>query len=220
MEKWQRTVKHFPKRIFILRHGESEGNVDQRLYSKIPDNKLQLTDRGVRQAKDAGIRIKGVIGNESIACYVSPFTRSKQTFEAVKEAFLSSQLTWTEEPRLREQEWGNYQNPDDMDRIMEQRREIGAFYFRFQTGESGADVFDRVSSFLETLHRDMKKGRCKENILLVSHGLTCRIFLTRYYHWEVETFHKLWNFKNGEFAVMVLQPEGGYALETVLKRDP
>lgn len=103
---------------------------------------------------------------------------------------------------------------------MEQRREIGAFYFRFQTGESGADVFDRVSSFLETLHRDMKKGRCKENILLVSHGLTCRIFLTRYYHWEVETFHKLWNFKNGEFAVMVLQPEGGYALETVLKRDP
>lgn len=52
---------------------------------------------------------------------------------------------------------------------------------------SGADVFDRVSSFLETLHRDMKKGHCKENILLVSHGLTCRLFLMRYYHWEVRT---------------------------------
>ena len=35
--------------IFVT--SESEGNVDQRLYAKIPDNKLQLTDKGIRQAK-------------------------------------------------------------------------------------------------------------------------------------------------------------------------
>lgn len=108
-----------------------------------------------------------------------------------------------EDPRLREQEWGNYQDPAKMNEIKKQRRETGAFYFRFPTGErcyhclsniteiiycvmfSGADVFDRVSMFLETLYRDMEKGTCGQNTIIVSHGLFCRLFLTRYYHWTV-----------------------------------
>ena len=50
---------------------------------------------------------------------------------------------------------------------------------------SGADVYDRVSTFLESFHRDIEKGRCGENTIIVSHGLFCRLFLTRYYHWTV-----------------------------------
>ena len=40
-----------------------------------------------------------------------------------------------EDPRLREQEWGNFQDPQEMEKIKEQRRETGAFYYRFPTGE-------------------------------------------------------------------------------------
>ena len=50
---------------------------------------------------------------------------------------------------------------------------------------SGADVYDRVSMFLESLYRDMEKGRCGQNAIIVSHGLFCRLFLTRFYHWKV-----------------------------------
>lgn len=42
--------------------------------------------------QDAGKRIKDIIGDESITCYVSPFMRSKQTFEAAKAAFLPEQV--------------------------------------------------------------------------------------------------------------------------------
>lgn len=116
---------------------------------------------------------------------------------------LSQVLHHHEDPRLREQEWGNYQDPAKIDEIKQQRRETGAFYFRFPTGEryfaiqhencgmvmccvhSGADVFDRVSMFLETLYRDMEKGTCGQNTIIVTHGLFCRLFLTRYYHWTV-----------------------------------
>ena len=44
-------------------------------------------------------------------------------------------LYYREDPRLREQEWGNFQNPELMDEIMKERRKIGAFYYRFPTGE-------------------------------------------------------------------------------------
>ena len=112
---------------------------------------------------------------------------------------------------------------------------------------SGADVFDRVSMFLETLYRDMQKGLCGQNVLLISHGLFCRLFLTRFYHWsvsdsphpdtplslspcpdtlygsfslQVEYFHKLWNFDNTQFAIMELNSEGYYQLISPLKSDP
>lgn len=101
---------------------------------------------------------------------------------------------------------------------------------------SGSDVFDRVSTFLETLYRDMSKGGCGDNAILVSHGLFCRLFLTRFYHWsvcddhvvmvpcylssqQVEKFHKLWNFDNCQFAVMELQKDGYYKLITQLQSD-
>ena len=40
-----------------------------------------------------------------------------------------------EDPRLREQEWGNFQDPTQMEAIMDERRKTGAFYYRFPTGE-------------------------------------------------------------------------------------
>jgi broad specificity phosphatase PhoE len=42
-----------PKRIVLVRHGESEGNVDKEKYFSIPDYKLNLTDQGRQQAVNA-----------------------------------------------------------------------------------------------------------------------------------------------------------------------
>ncbi len=86
---------------------------------------------------------------------------------------------------------------------------------------SGADVYDRVSTFLETLYRDMEKGGCGENAIIVSHGLFCRLFLMRYYHWKVKQhfrksysynmakaycysiYHRLRNFTNSGILITV-----------------
>ena len=39
-----------PKRIVLIRHAESIGNVDSSVYAHIPDNKLHITERGKQQA--------------------------------------------------------------------------------------------------------------------------------------------------------------------------
>ena len=48
---------------------------------------------------------------------------------------LDQVMYYREDPRLREQEWGNLQDPYKMEEMKEQRRETGAFYYRFPTGE-------------------------------------------------------------------------------------
>lgn len=61
-----------PKPITLVRHGESQGNIDPKQYETIPDYALHITDAGRQQAREAGKQIAELIGNASIRAYVSP----------------------------------------------------------------------------------------------------------------------------------------------------
>ena len=43
-----------PRRIILIRHGESLGNIDEVAYTTTPDWKIPLTRRGRAQAADVG----------------------------------------------------------------------------------------------------------------------------------------------------------------------
>ncbi|CAI7859855.1 unnamed protein product, partial [Closterium sp. NIES-53] len=60
-----------------------------------------------------------------------------------------------EEPRLREQDFGNFQVQERMRQIKDMRQRFGRFFYRFPEGESSADVYDRVTGFLDSLWRDI-----------------------------------------------------------------
>lgn len=41
-------------RIFLVRHGESEGNIDENIYKHTADHDIALTDLGLEQARECG----------------------------------------------------------------------------------------------------------------------------------------------------------------------
>jgi len=209
-----------PNHIILIRHGESEGNFDKGLYLTIPDYALNLTEKGIEQARQAGTQIKETIGSESLYAYVSPFFRTRQTFQFLKKSLEENILKSTEDPRIREQDWGHLRHPDDNEEIMQARDNFSTFYYRIPDGESGADVYDRVSTFLETLHRDFNKKEYPQNTLIVTHGLTMRLFLMRWFHWTVEEFENLRNPRNAQIVIMQKKSDGRYELiSKVEKRD-
>lgn len=213
-----------PKRIILIRHGESIANKDKEVYSKTPDNKIPLSALGRDQANEAGRILKNLIGEEKCKFYVSPLLRTKQTFENIAKHFDKEKYKYIEDPRIREQEWGNYQDHTKLDNIMKKRSEVGKFYFRFETGESGADVYDRASQFLATLHRDLdcnhmaKKHKRIDNIIIITHGLFIRLFLMRYFKWTVEYFDSIPNPKNCAIVLMGKNEKGYYELKTNLTK--
>ncbi len=207
-----------PKRIILIRHGESEGNLDNSLYETIPDYALKLTQQGISQAKQAGREIKSIIGDESLYVYLSPFFRTRETFEKVRESIENNVFKAIEDPRIREQDWGHLRHPDDNKGIIKARDDFSTFYFRIPDGESCADVYDRVTTFLDTLHRDFEKHNYPENILIVSHGMTIRLFLMRWFHWSVEEFEKLRNPKNCQIFIMEKQIDEHYILISELSK--
>jgi len=207
-----------PKRIILIRHGESEGNVNKRIYNQKPDFSLLLTDKGKQQAKAAGNLVKETLGDEKIKFYVSPLFRTRQTFKHICESFPDTQYQWQEEPRLREQEWGHLRSMEECIEIEKQRDNYGTFYFRIPDGESAADVYDRVSDFFNTLYRDFEKKDYPPNAVMVTHGMSIRLFLMRWFHFTVEEFELIANPHNCAMIVMELQDSGKYLLAAPLNK--
>ena len=205
-----------PRRIILVRHGESEGNVDWGKHEYIPDYALNLTARGRKQAVQAGEEIRATIREETIHAYVSPYYRTRQTFEEVARVLGSRVVDITEDPRLREQDWGHLRSQEAGDQISKDRDNYGTFYYRIPDGESGADVYDRISTALETLHRDFQKVTYPDNCLIVTHGLTLRLFLMRWFRWSVEEFEGLKNPNNGQIVIMTKENSGKYWLDKKL----
>lgn len=207
-----------PKRIILIRHGESEGNVDINMYSKKPDYTLLLTEKGKLQTHEAGIVLKELVQDEKIWFYVSPLFRTRQTFKQIIKSFPEEQFEWQEEPRLREQEWGHLRSPEECRAIEKQRDSYGTFYFRIPDGESAADVYDRMSDFFNTLFRDFQKENFPPNAVMVIHGMSIRLFLMRWFHFTVEEFELIANPRNASMVIMELKGNGKYQLTAPLKK--
>jgi broad specificity phosphatase PhoE len=212
------------RRIILIRHGESAGNIDETLYARVPDHLVPLTERGKQQARAAAVELKQYVTGP-ISFFVSPYERSVQlillvvinliclprrtrgTYRELRAVLGASCriASVREEPRLREQEFGNFQDPTVQGHINNQRRAYGRFFYRVPSGESGADVYDRVSTFFDTLFRSFKRRDFDADaatVVIVTHGLTLRLFLMRFFHWSVEQFERTANPPNCGFVVM------------------
>jgi broad specificity phosphatase PhoE len=207
-----------PNRIILVRHGESEGNADKGLLETIPDFALNLTEEGIRQARQAGQEVKKIIGQGTLRVYISPYHRTRQTYQYIQESIQENAVNVFEDPRLREQDWGHLRHPEINNEIIQERNGFSTFYYRIPDGESGADVYDRVSGFLETLYRDFQKADYPENVLIVTHGMTLRLFLMRWFHWSIEEFESLCNPHNCQIVVMQKGIDDRYTLTSELAR--
>ena len=212
-------VEHRPNRIILVRHGESLANIDDTIYESVPDHRIGLTDKGFEQARDVGTLVRDVLDGEPVEVYVSPYLRTRQTLRAMQLPVADRDVRV--EPRLREQDWANFQDPADIAEQRELRDRYGHFYYRFAHGESGSDVYDRVSTFLESMFRNFETAHAPRNVLVVTHGLTMRLFCMRWFHWTVEYFESLENPGNAETVVLQRQPDFHYRLERPFRQwDP
>ena len=239
-----------PHKLILIRHGQSMGNIDETMYSTTPDNAIPLTKLGWQQARAAGQRLKQVLnGSGDVHFIVSPYVRTVETFHGIVSAWSDPEkdfnhlqdplerrkawygelvkqgLSWSEDPRIREQDFGNLQDPVKIKAAKKERNQFGAFYYRFAHGESGADVFDRISTFLDSLWRSFD-AHPSRNFVLVTHGISIRVLLARYFRYTIDQFHLLSNPRNCEMVVLThdghgrLQMAGRHELEMTQATGP
>ncbi|KAL3469233.1 histidine phosphatase superfamily [Aspergillus californicus] len=219
-----------PRMIILIRHAQSEGNKNREIHQTIPDHRVKLTSEGHRQALEAGARLRALLRpDDTIHFFTSPYRRTRETTEGILESltadtpspspFPRHTIKVYEEPRLREQDFGNFQPCSaEMERMWLERADYGHFFYRIPNGESAADAYDRVSGFNESMWRSFGESDFASVSVLVTHGLMTRVFLMKWYHWSVEYFEDLRNIDHCEFVIMKLNEDNGkYVLQNQLR---
>ncbi|MEZ5559802.1 MAG: histidine phosphatase family protein [Pseudomonadales bacterium] len=156
--------------LFILRHGQTEWNVAQRMQGRLDS---ALTDEGRRQAAQHGRTLQRVGGVDRLLA--SPLGRTRDTAQLVNAA-LGVRLDF--DPALMERDCGAWSGLT-LDEI-EQRypgdwaeRRRDPYFHRPPGGENLDDMRGRVAGLLEHLCREPSA-----RIALVTHGVMSRVILT------------------------------------------
>ena len=198
------------KRIYLVRHGESEGNLDTTLYLNKADHAIKLSPKGIGQAMTAGLKLNKELtalptiinfdrtkkeNNKKIRVWASPYTRTRQTAEEMLR-YITVPYEYKESILLVEQQFGLFDGLSDkemMDKYPNEKLHYdkcsiheGRFWARMPLGESRFDVCCRTHQFFGTLHRDLRDNDV-DTVVIVSHGVTIRAFIQGYlnlpYEW-------------------------------------
>lgn len=159
-------------RLILVRHGQSQGNVERRLDTLPPG--ADLTELGVAQARAfarAQSRSPGLLLH-------STARRAAQTAAAIS---AESGVGAREVQGIHEVQAGDLENRDDDDAIAEfnavyQRWHDGDLAVAMPGGESGVDVLDRYLPVLTDLRlRYLDDRDWTSDIVVVSHGAAIRL---------------------------------------------
>jgi 2,3-bisphosphoglycerate-dependent phosphoglycerate mutase len=193
--------------IYLVRHGESLGNIDQTAYKHTPDHNIPLSDRGLRQASKAGEALTKFIElpqDEPLRLWTSPYKRTRQTTEQIRQQLIVKfpQLEIREHINLCEQQFGLFDGltdaeikhkfPEEEAHYAFAEKHGGKFWARMPLGESRFDLTLRVHEAFGTFHRDAEKYGYK-NLIIVCHGNTLRAFIMRWLHLPYEWFDQFPN---------------------------
>ena len=183
-------------RIFLVRHGESEANVDHTVYRTVADHAINLSPRGKAQAHEAGQFLQQYEYLKGIhpRLWVSPYARTRQTADGLEEGAGSDFFfDRREHILLVEQQLGLFDGvleedrvrlfPSESEHFEKACRYSGRFWARPPQGESRFDVCQRIHQAFGTFQRDNA-----EYLVIATHGTALRAFVMMWCHKPVEWF--------------------------------
>ena len=227
--------QRWPSRLWIVRHGESAGNVAAeaahgaslaRIDIAERDVDVPLSPRGERQADAVGRWFaERPADDRPEIVLTSPYLRAQQTSERIRAAggLTRDALGHRVDERLRERELGVL---DRLTRIgVEQlhpeqaamRRRLGKFYHRPPSGESWCDVILRLRSAMDTvcLHHGERR------VLIVAHQvvvLCLRYLVENMTEAQILAIDAEGDVANCSVTEYVFRPSAGTTGKLALKR--
>jgi broad specificity phosphatase PhoE len=220
--------QRWPDRIWIVRHGESAGNVAWKSATEARqpvidvasrDVDVALSPTGEEQARSLGRWFAGLAADERPnVLLVSPYLRARRTAELVREegGLAPEAELYCIDERLREKEFGvldrltRYgiaeRHPDQA----EFRRLLGKFYYRPPGGESWCDVILRLRSALDTI--SLHHSGPDKRVLIVAHQvivLCLRYLLEGMTEEQILSIDKAADVANCGVTAYTINPEVG-----------
>jgi broad specificity phosphatase PhoE len=180
----------WPQNLWIIRHGQSAGNVarDAAEAAGLPlidiatrDVDVPLSELGEQQSIALGHWFAALPEPQRpTVILTSPYARARATAQYLADhaGIDMDEVVLIVDERLREKEFGildrltRHGIVQKYPELGEQRSHVGKFYFRPPGGESWCDVILRLRSLLDTIIREHRS----ENVVVVGHQVIVNCF--------------------------------------------
>ncbi|WP_037176946.1 histidine phosphatase family protein [Rhodococcus sp. UNC363MFTsu5.1] len=163
-------------KLILVRHGQTEANVERRLDTRLPG--ARLTEFGESQAQAFGL---AVAGRAPRALVASPALRARQTAHFVER---ESGITAQVREGIHEAQAGELEDRSDRESHelfmkVYHSWHAGDLGVRVPGGESGYDILERYVPVLSSLREEFLEEPADEadtgDVLVVSHGAAIRL---------------------------------------------
>lgn len=188
--------------IYLIRHGETAWNADNNRYCGRTD--IPLTEKGLKQAETvrqqlAGIKWDGV--------FSSPLQRAHTT------AQIASGTTVVKDDRLIEADFGQWEGKTK-EEFMAENAQLWTSWMNDPannraggTGETGAEIVQRVDYFFQSLQKQYSSG----NILVAAHNGVNRLYLSHKLGMPLSNYRRIF-MENALPGMFTLEPNGEFVL--------
>jgi len=184
------TNQKWPDQIWLVRHGQSSGNVAREVaeaggFAIIDiaerDIDVPLSELGEQQAAALGHWFNNLAPEHKPTVVLSsPYLRARHTAQLILQGIGDRHPPHTiiNDERLREKEFGildrltQFGIAKHHPELYEQRQHVGKFYFRPPGGESWCDVILRLRNVIDTITREYPG----ERVLIVAHQVIVHCF--------------------------------------------
>ncbi|CAM3723623.1 histidine phosphatase family protein [Mesobacillus zeae] len=189
--------------LYVIRHGETEWNVEKRSQGRLDS---ALTEKGRRDAHSLGERLKET---EFEWIYCSPSGRTMETASIVAG---NRSIPLVTDERLMEIDLKDWQGKTEDEVKKEYPKSFQQYWnepelYDGGSGESFADVRNRLASFLQELEESSLSG----NVLVITHGIVIK---TLYLLCREQETERIWDppFIHGTCLTIVKMDENGKEL--------
>lgn len=188
--------------IYLIRHGETAWNADNNRYCGRTD--IPLTEKGLKQAETvrqqlAGIKWDGV--------FSSPLQRAHTT------AQIASGTTVVKDDRLIEADFGMWEGKTK-EEFLAENAQLWTNWMNDPannraggTGETGAEIVQRVDDFFQSLQKQYSSG----NFLVAAHNGVNRLYLSHKLGMPLSNYRRFF-MENALPSMFTLEPNGEFVL--------
>lgn len=165
------------KKIYIVRHAESDEDVNPNLNGEVSDSEISITEKGRGQVATLINKLLPLIsGYKGVGVIASTSNRAQETARLLVNGLLGedNRYYYTVEPAIRNLNWGNV-DKTNVKEIERERYRVGVLYYSFPGGDHTPTYVDNIQGFTDRCLREGQNEDYPEVLLIVAHGFSMRV---------------------------------------------
>lgn len=188
--------------IYLIRHGETAWNADNNRYCGRTD--IPLTEKGLKQAETLRQQLVSIKWD---GVFSSPLQRAYTT------AQIASDAAVTKDDRLIEADFGMWEGKTK-EEFLAENAQLWTNWMNDPannraggTGETGAQIVQRVDDFFRSLQKQYSSG----NFLVAAHNGVNRLYLSHKLGMPLSNYRRFF-MENALPSMFTLEPDGEFVL--------